>query len=198
MATRHLRTLHITIWSAGTMTDIVHELIDFERQCFESGQLEVAELATVAKCEIQRLQARLAEAEAKVERMREEVERAQEDKAIAEGLAHDNGLYDARNGVQEVFTDPEAEPESCGFIAFDKPLCRIKWYEDSGDPDVGIQGVSFWCLDENQAGTALEYMGGAVKAAKNLIDSCNADSPNIDFDVTNLEQALKALEDDNG
>lgn len=122
---------------------------------------EIGSLKTqldIAEREIQEYKDRLAEAEAKVERMQEEVERAKEDKAIAEGFAHDNGLYDARNGVQEVFTDPEAEPESCGFVDGDKPFCRIKWYEDYGDPDVGIQSVAFWCLDDDQSGTELKEL----------------------------------------
>lgn len=67
-----------------------------------------------------------------------------------------HGVQVARAGVQEV---------SAGFddIAFDgqpeawseKPFARIRWFEDDGDPSVGLPGRCGWTLARDQSGTVI-------------------------------------------
>lgn len=104
----------------------------------------------------------------------EKLQKEIENLKFVESGVFDSGLEHARQGTQEVFIDPGSEPESCGFIEGDKPFCRIKFYEDSGDWSVGIQGIAFWCLDDDQSETELEKLQAkldkAVGALEKLAD----------------------------
>ena len=96
----------------------------------------------------------IATKDADLARLREALELEKENSLMAQGYAHDNGLYAARTGVQEVFVSPDGEILH-DLMEGEKPFCRIEYYEDSGDDSVGIPSVSFWTLAENQEGTEL-------------------------------------------
>ena len=70
--------------------------------------------------------------------------------------ARDQGMSDARAGVQEVsagFGDLPFDgcPDSWG----EKPFARIVWYYDSGDASVGEPSQAGWTLAGDQAGTVV-------------------------------------------
>ena len=100
------------------------------------------------------LENEIATKDAELARLREALEAEKENSLMAQSYAHDNGLYAARTGVQEVFVSPDGEILH-ELMEGEKPFCRIEYYEDSGDDSVGIPSVSFWTLAENQEGTEL-------------------------------------------
>ena len=111
------------------------------------AELVIADHKFIADCEAATKDAELA-------RLREALELEKENSLMAQSYAHDNGLYSARTGVQEVFVSPDGETLH-DLMEGEKPFCRIEYYEDSGDDSVGIPSVSFWTLAENQEGTEL-------------------------------------------
>ena len=77
--------------------------------------------------------------------------------AEAEAFAFESGCVAARNGVQEVVFDEYCNldvPESW----LEVPFCRIRWFEDRGDPSVGIPGTAGWTLADDQLGTTMEKL----------------------------------------
>jgi hypothetical protein len=47
-----------------------------------------------------------------------------------------------------------------------KPFCRIRWYQDTGDESVGMQGRWGWELADDQAGTVVADLVAGAKAAE--------------------------------
>lgn len=78
---------------------------------------------------------------------------------LAEAFAHDQGVEDARSGVQSVRLHPECDLDGTpqGFDEFEA-FCQIEFHEDAGDEQVGIPPYRSWVLAENQTGTALERL----------------------------------------
>lgn len=79
---------------------------------------------------------------------------AAEDAAIAEGLAFDAGVESARKGIHELFLSEDGAP--LPGLTGEKPFCRFQYFEDRGDPSVGIPGHAYWALSDDQSGTELE------------------------------------------
>ena len=124
----------------------------------QAADKEIAAIKTSHQQILKVLEANRAELignyEAELARLREALELEKENSLMAQSYAHDNGLYSARTGVQEVFVSPDGETLH-DLMEGEKPFCRIEYYEDSGDDSVGIPSVSFWTLAENQEGTEL-------------------------------------------
>lgn len=78
------------------------------------------------------------------------------DRDFQSALAYDKGLDAARHGVQLLAvamteTVPAGVPERWA----DRQMARMRWFEDGGDPAVGIPPASGWVLADDQAGTLL-------------------------------------------
>lgn len=114
-----------------------------------AGQMDYLKKALLARSTVEEEQNLRAE----LSRLREEIERPKEDKANSEAIAYESGANDALSGIKEVVTNPDGEQ----FSEWDemKPLLRIRYYEDSGDPEAGVQGWASFIAHDDQNGTIL-------------------------------------------
>ena len=71
----------------------------------------------------------------------EEVMYTQDDVSYAEGQGYEAGLSDAREGLQPVYG-----PHTDGEGPYGEPILFIHWFNDPGDPSVGIFGGSGWSI----------------------------------------------------
>lgn len=80
-----------------------------------------------------------------------------EDEPLAAAFTFDRGLEAARRGVQDLAAAFDDAPfEGCPDAWMEKPIARIRWYEDGGDRHAGIAPVNGWVLAEDQHGTVLQ------------------------------------------
>lgn len=103
---------------------------------------------------------------------------------IEAGYSHDAGIDAAHRGVQDVM---QPEDSALDFFLGDgeKPVCRIKWFNDPGDMDVGMYPRCGWVLDDDQAGTELETLlekAGVIE--KPTLDMDLPGDTDPDFQVT--------------
>ncbi|MBI2770347.1 MAG: hypothetical protein HYX47_12045 [Burkholderiales bacterium] len=91
---------------------------------------------------------------------------AAEDRPGQEAALYDRGLEAARDGVHELAAGFDDLPFSnCPEAWAEKPFARICWYEDGGDPGVGIPARHGWNLAADQAGTVLQELAAAARGA---------------------------------
>ncbi|WP_257806978.1 helix-turn-helix domain-containing protein [Burkholderia glumae] len=89
------------------------------------------------------------------------------DAGEADALKIDVAIQAALAGNHDLFVHEDgcaALPSDHPFQAGDKPLCRFAWFEDAGDPSVGIPARSYFALTDDQAGTALADLVAAAPA----------------------------------
>lgn len=90
---------------------------------------------------------------------------AAEDRPLQSAFTFDQGLQAARAGVHELSAGFDNIPfEGCPDAWTEKPLARIRWYEDGGDLHAGIQAASGWMLAADQEGTVLQELAKAAAA----------------------------------
>lgn len=71
----------------------------------------------------------------------------------AQAGGYESGFLAAKSGEQVVHADLDS--------GVDDPICKIVWYEDRGDPSVGLAGWSGWILVADQSGTELSRLRDA-------------------------------------
>lgn len=94
---------------------------------------------------------------------RSHIELLQQEIQIETGYAYEAGRRDMESVPIEIEISPDmALPDGLealfdrhGVGEINQPFCRAAFYDDPGDPDVGMAGWSAWCLAEDQSGTLL-------------------------------------------
>lgn len=82
---------------------------------------------------------------------------ATEDRPLQDAALYERGLEAAHHGVHELAAGFDDLPfEDCPEAWAEKPFARICWYEDGGDPSVGIPARNGWTLAADQVGTVLQ------------------------------------------
>lgn len=79
-----------------------------------------------------------------------------DDRELAAALNFDRGVEAAHAGVHELSAGFDDLPfEGCPEAWCEKPFAKIGWYEDGGEPGVGIPPRHGWTLAPDQSGTVL-------------------------------------------
>lgn len=108
----------------------------------------------------------LVQAWAVVRRHLEAARLAAEDQPLQSAFTFDKGLEAARAGVHELTAGFDDVPfDGCPDAWMEKPLAKIRWYEDGGDRNTGIPAANGWMLDTDQKGTVLQDLVDAAAEA---------------------------------
>ncbi len=105
---------------------------------------------------------------AQVDRLRERLRTSVEYNEAADvaSSSFDAGLDAARRGEQAVvaaFDEPACSDIPEAWLEDERPVCRISWFENSGDDSVGLPAMRGWQFAADQSGTQIErFLRGQV------------------------------------